>query len=345
MSAKKRVLPALAAALLLSACGTVKSPNGSEAGGRILPDAGGLTAFSGEETESMANFMGANRALILNGALYTLDLDDSFRPVLARYALEGDGDLGARTVLAEDCLPEYLTAAEGELYYVNRGQIESLTLSGGERRILRPGSCDFLRLYAGELWFCDEEGRLCRMSPEGGEAQTVLEEACFYPWVRDGALLWQGGEEEDLFLTRLEDGAPAPLAAGPCYAPVGLDGRLYATGREALLSMALDGSDRQEQPLPGLQGPVELIPEGGGFVLRWVVEDNGLRQFTAEPESPEAAQEASRSGYRRCDLAGESWRVDAWYQEDGRLRCFLLVSPQGTETAYLNGVIETEAGR
>lgn len=342
MSGIKRVLPALAAALLLSACGTVKGPNGSEADGRKLPDAGGLSAFSGEETESMANFMGANRALILDGALYTMDLDDSCRPVLARYALKGES-LGERTVLAEDCLPEYLAAAaEGKLYYVNRGRIEGLTLSGGERRILRPGSCDFLRLQAGELWFCDEEGRLCRMSTEGGEEQTVLEGPCFYPWVRDGALLWQGGDEEDLFLTRLEDGARTPLAAGPCYAPVGLGGRLCATGREALLSMALDGSDRQEQPLPGLQGPVELIPEGGRFILRWVVEEaGGLRQFTAEPESPETAREAAWSGYRRCDFAGGGWRVDAWYQEDGRLRCFLLVSPQGTETAYLNGVIET----
>lgn len=336
MSAIKRWLPILAA-LLLGGCAAADKQGGGGPEGPALPPGFAWADLTAGETEQMANLMGANRALILDGALYSLDFDGDFEPVLARYELE-DGRLGERTVLAEDCLPEYLTELDGYLYYVNQGRIERLGLRGEDRLVLRDGSCDFLQIREGRLWFCDEEDRLCRLSPEGGEERTVLEGPCFYPWIRGGLLLWQGGGEEELRLLRLEDGEETVLAAGPCYAPVGLAGRLYAAGSGALIDLRTDGSDRQEWPLPGLVGPVELIPEGDGFRLRWTVEDEkGLRQFTAEPDSPGEARQAPYSGFRRCDYAGGGWRVDAWYQTDGRLRCFVLVSPGGEETMYLNG--------
>lgn len=62
----------------------------------------------------MASFMNKNRALIYESALYTFDFDGEYRPVLARYTPDGES-----VILADDCVPEFLLALDGRLYYVN----------------------------------------------------------------------------------------------------------------------------------------------------------------------------------------------------------------------------------
>ena len=44
------------------------------------------------------------------------------------------------------------------------------------------------------------------------------------------------------------------------------------------------------------------------------------------------------SGYRLCDWAGEQ-RVDAFYENGGRLRSFVFVDENGNETEYIAGEV------
>ena len=111
------------------------------------------------------------------------------------------------------------------------------------------------------------------------------------------------------------------------------------------MSIGLDGLDAREHALPGLLGAVELFPDGEGYTLRWVADENGPRQYTAELDDGggelRPASSGSR-GYRLCDYVGGGYRVDARYNPDGRVRGFVLCFPDGTEAEYMAGLYEKE---
>ena len=304
-----------------------------------------LEPFDPAETDRMINCMSGNRALIWDGALYCFDYDEAYAPVLARYELTEEG-LGERTVLAEDCLPEYLLELDGFLYFINDRAIERLELESGERETVRAEESDFLQSKDGLLYFCDEKGRFCKAQPDGSSERVLINDECFYPWLTENAVLYQcGSDGESLHIHWLEDGTDSAALDRAVYAPVAVGERLYGTGDEGLISLGLDGTDSQALPVPKLRGAAEIIPTEGAYALRWVAEDNGLTQYTAELKDlgKLRAREVDYKGYRLCDFAGDGWRVDAWYNPDGRLRCFVLVAPDGTETEYIAGNVKRSA--
>ncbi len=338
---KQRAAAALAALALLGLCACAGPGRAArEAEPEPVPDRL-PEPFPAEETDRMINLISGNRALVAENALYCFDYDEDYRPVLARYELGREG-LGERTVLAEDCLPTYLSLLKDRLYYVNNRDLECVGTDGTGRQTLRRGPVDFLQLDGGWLYFLDGKGRFCRAGLDGGGERVVLRERCCYPFLSRGMVLYQSEEDgERLHAFWLEDGLDVPLSREAAYAPAAIGERLYYTGTGGLVSTDLEGLDRREKPVKGLQGAAELIPEGEGYRLRWTVDRNGLRQYTAAPEDMEKSRSASWEGYRLCDFAGNGWRVDAWYDSDGRLRSFFLVSPDGTETEYLGGQILT----
>ena len=341
---KKRLYLCLTAlALLLCACGKSEKTAIPDPEDFEVLERREIADFDRTETERMINLMGGNRALVLNGTLYTLDYDAAYRPVLARYELTGDG-LGERTVLAEDCLPVDLTELDGRLYYINGraegGAIESIGPEGEDRQTVREGGCSFLQVKNGALYFCDEEGRFCRVRPDGGGEQVILGERCFYPWLSDGWVLYQSdGDGERLHLRWLDDGTDIRLTDRAGFAPVAVAGRLYYSGEGRFMSMGLDGLGGREHALPGLLGAAEVFPAEEGCALRWVEDENGPAQYTAElnDEGDGKLRPASAElrGYRLCDFIGGGYRVDAWYNPDGRIRCFVLCFPDGTEADYM----------
>ena len=343
---KKFLWMILASALLLCACAEAETVV-------LLPEPSPLEvlwqweleSFDRAETDRMINLMSGNRALVLDGALYTFDYDEAYAPVLVRYELTEEG-LGERTVLLEDCLPTYLLELDGFLYFINDRAIERVDLDGGNRETIRAEESDFLQSRDGLLYFCDEKGRFCKAQPDGSGERVVIDDTCFYPWLTGSAVLYQSGSDgESLHIFWLEDGTNSAALDRAVYAPVAVGDRLYATGAEGLLSLDLDGMDSQVLPVETLRGAAEIIPHQGRYVLRWVLEENGLKQVTAELKDlgKLRVQAADYKGYRLCDFAGDGWRVDAWYNPDGRLRCFVLVAPDGTETEYIAGNSKTEA--
>ena len=84
-------------------------------------------------------------------------------------------------ILADDCVPEFLLALDGRLYYVNPrrgGEIESIAPDGSDRQVLVDESCDWMQIYDGELYFCDGEAQFWHMQPDGSGKTLLLQGPC-----------------------------------------------------------------------------------------------------------------------------------------------------------------------
>ncbi|MBR1456876.1 MAG: DUF5050 domain-containing protein [Oscillospiraceae bacterium] len=320
----------------LCACAAEKAPE--DVPGEPLKERA-LPVLTREESLRMLCYAGANRALIADGRLYCLDYDADYLPVLAVYDL--DGGLRRLRVLAEDCVPEYLAADADRLYYVNsrRGSaLESVALDGTERTVLREGPCSWLRVVDGLLYYCGADGCYYSARPDGGGETRLLDEACAWPWLLDGALLYQSLDDERLHLYWPEDGARVTFTERPAAAPVLWGDRLYYSAGEELYSVGVDGLGERRCEVPPLAWPAELLPDGDVLRLRGITDDNGLKQWTALPEDAAGTlRYTADRAYRLCDYVGPDGRVDAVYNLDGRVRCFLYTDAAGHEWVYIAG--------
>ena len=331
------ILSLLLSLTALCACGREEEPQPAETP-QPLQDRS-LPSLSREESLRMLSYMSRGRALAADGRLYCLDYDGDYLPVLAEYGL--DGGLQRRAVLAENCVPLFLSLYENKLYYVNQRAdkaLECLDLKTGDRQTLREGPCDWLLIEGGLLYYCGPDGRYYTARPDGGGETPLLEEACAYPWPLGERILYQSTADGRLHLYWPEEGTGVTLTEKAAAAPVIWEDRLYYSSGEELHSLGIDGLDAAVYPVPPLVYPAELLPGADGLRLRGVSDDNGLKQWTAYPEDAAGTlQYLSDRGYRLCDYAGPDGRVDAVYNLDGRLRCFLLTDADGRETVYIAG--------
>ena len=174
----------------------------------------------------------------------------------------------------------------------------------------------------------------------------LIDDLCCYPYVFDGMVLYQSGKDgESLHLLTLEDGTDRKLTSAVSYAPVIIDNMLYYTQKTGegsrICRMALETGVTEVFDSPLIQGAAEfiLVP-GQGWMVRAVPADARLEQSSiplAELDGG-AWRQGGYSGYRLCDWAGEQ-RVDAFYENGGRLRSFVLVDDSGRETEYMAGVV------
>lgn len=344
--------------LLASLGGCSESGPAPEASPAVLDEGAGSfagagnaalsTSFDTEQSERMASFMGENRALLAENMLYCLAYDEDYAPVLASYEIV-DGSLTGFSILAEDCVPRYLSLWEGRLYYINgsgSASIESIAADGSDRRVLVGESCRCLQIWDGSLYFCDASGRFCRADGNGGEKTVLIDDTCFYAYCMDGSVLYQSGSDgESLHLFRLEDGTDTKLTGTVSYAPVRIENTLWYTQKtdegSRIGSLSLETGALQTYDMPPIQGAAEFIHDGQlGWCARVVPADVRQEQSViplAELESG-AWSPCGYSGYRLCDWAGPL-RIDAAYENGGRLRSFVLVSPDGSETEYLSAQI------
>jgi len=298
-----------------------------------------LPSLSREESLRMLRYMSVNRALAAGERLYCLDYDGEYLPVLAEYSL--DGGLRRHAVLAENCVPAFLSLYEDKLYYVNQradNALECFDLKSGERQVLREGPCDWLLIQDGLLYYCGPEGYYYSAEPDGSGETLLLEESCAYPWPMGERILYQSRADERLRLYWPEEGTSVTLTEHAAAAPVIWQDRLYYSAGETPHSTALNGLEAVAYPVPPLVDPAELLPEATGLLLRGVTDDNGLKQWTAYPEDAAGTlRYLDDRSYRLCDYVDEQYRVDAVYNLDGRLRCFLLTDSEGRETVYIAG--------
>lgn len=302
-----------------------------------------LPAVNREESGQMINVMGANRALVTEDALYTLELDEDSSPLLASYRLEGR-QLSDFRILRDGCVPKWLTEHEGSLYYINGENgdaIECLELESMEHKVLTEGPCAYLQIRGGKLYFIDGQSRLCSMAADGSKMVTLLNERCCYPYIMGDVLIYQSEDEGETLKLRFGLGESAKeisLTEEAAYAPVIINDRLFYTSGGWIKSMRLDGMAPSLYSSDMVNGAAEYIFENGSWYARAVSTGYGVQQWRcALPEGQ--AENYPYSGYSYCDFTGGGYRVDADYFADGRLRAFILYTPEGSRAEYLYGEI------
>lgn len=340
---RQSIFLCLLLAALLCACGQERSapadtpqPEPTEAV-TVITELRPTDEFGRAESLAMANFLCKNRALLAGEYLYTLDFDAALKPVLGRYRVV-DNTLREFTVLVEDCVAEYLTEADGALYYLNRGCLERLG-ADGTRRVLCEGAYT-LQLCGDRLYFLDGEGRLCRMETDGSGRTVLLDEKIDYPYVMGGLLLAQKGADKALYLLDPEGEGEWRLTDGAAYAPLRIGQTLYFTaemdGGKRLCSLELDGGAPLTVSDEPLRGAAEFLYRGG-WQARLALAGELLRQRLL-PLGGEA-QDCPYSGYHLLDYVGNGLYLDAVYEADGRLNSFMLYTPDGGVIRYFGGTV------
>ena len=296
-----------------------------------------------EESGRMQSIMSANRALVTEDALYTLELDGEHQPVLASYKLE-NRQLSDFRVLVRNCVPQWLTEHEGSIYYINElngRRIERLDEGAAEPQWLTDYACSYLQIKDGRLYFCDEAGYFCTTAADGSDKRVIIDKPCCYVCFIGDVLLFQSESEGEILKLRFStDGKTREIALTerPAYAPLMIEDRLYYTMDGQLHSMGLDGLHPETADSPRISGAAEFILEGGGWHARAISEDYGISQWTLLLEGG-TAEDIGYKGYLYCDYADAQWRVDADYYSDGRLRSFILSGPKGSRSEYLYGEV------
>lgn len=300
-----------------------------------------IAAFSHEQSGQMMNVMGANRVLVTEDVLYTLELDEDSRPVLASYKLEGER-LSDFQVLRESCVPKWLTEHEGVLYYVNEENgdtLECVELENLEWKLLVEEPCSYLQIKDGKLYYRNAEHFFCSATLDGKNVETVLNKSCCYPFFVGDALIYQSESEGDILKLRFANGAKEiALTEMAAYAPVVIEDRIFFTCDGWVQSMRLDGMAPALCSSDIVNGAAEYFYDGGLWYARAVSIGYGVQQWRCVlPEGH--AEDYPYSGYSYCDFTGGGFRVDADYFADGRLRAFILYAPQGGRAEYLYGKI------
>ena len=297
--------------------------------------------YSDAETAAMSSFMSGNRWLIGEGRMFGLDYDEQLHPALVSYRLRG-GRPSAFQILCEDCVPEYLALDGDRLYYLNQGRLERLTLQGGKHEILSEGPLRSLQLLDGALYIVDEAGRFYRAGLDGESAELLIEGPCDYAWAMPEGFLYQSEDEGSCLRMRLRDGADRRLTSAASYAPLRIGNTVWYSQRDSegsvLGSISLEDGTVTRWETSDLRGAAELIPAEDEWLLRVFLAGDGWKQQLLHLGETEG-ETCAYSGYRLCDFVGEDCRIDAAYDPDGRLRCFVLVDENGGEIRFFGGEI------
>ena len=297
--------------------------------------------YSAADTAAMSAYMSANRCLIAGQRLYGLDYDAEFRPVLASYILRG-GQPRSFRILCEDCVPEYLAQEGKYLYFINGGRLQRLAMNGHSPETLLEGPIQSLQIFDGALCYTDGEGRYCRAALDGTGSEVLIEGPCGYAWAMPEGVLYQSESEGNCLHLRLWDGTDRQLTAAASYAPLRIGNTVWYSQRDSegsvLGSVELTDGTVTRWETQDLRGTAELIPSGDDWLLRVFLAGDGWKQQLLRPGETEG-EACAYSGYRLCDYVGENCRIDAAYDPDGRLRCFVLVNEAGGELRYFGGKV------
>lgn len=297
--------------------------------------------YSAADTAAMSAYMSANRALIAGDRLYGLDYDESLQPVLASYRLRG-GQPGSFRILCEDCVPEYLALEGNYLYFLNGGRLQRLALRGRAFETLREGPIQSLQIFDSALYYTDGEGRFCRCALDGTGGEVLIEGPCGYAWAMSEGVIYQSESDGCCLRMRLWDGTDRRLTAAASYAPLRIGNTVWYSQRDGegnvLAYVDLTDGTVTRYETPDLRGKAEMIPSGEAWLLRVFLAGDGWKQQLLRPGETEG-EACAYSGYRLCDYVGESCRIDAAYDPDGRIRCFVLVDEAGGETRYFGGKV------
>ena len=191
--------------------------------------------FDAEQTAAMSNFMSFGYYLIEDDVLYGLTHSQSNDGNLAATPFHMKGDFPEfeeTVILDENGGANYLCKDGDTLYYIqNFEKICRIKTDGSGAEVLYEGSCDYLQIHEGRLYFADEDYHFVSTDMDGGDLQTVVNKEIYYPYFicSDWMVFQDDADDEALHLYNTTYGTELNITYVPSHNPI-LDGHyLYYT--------------------------------------------------------------------------------------------------------------------
>ena len=348
MKKKSLILILTALAVLLAACGRARPREAAEtqppAAAEQTPPAPAqelppetesafpllLRPFSELESEDMINHNARRCALLAETWYFQTERFSDGSRALVRYAVIDNG-LHERSVLVKNCAAEALCAMNGRLYFLGDGaHVESVSLSGGDRRSVWDEPCRNLQLYDGALYVLTQSGALVCLDTgetllEGCSDAFLTEQGIFYTAADGRAHLYDRAARTDTTLSAESAEGLTVIGTRLYYVTAEDDGR-------HLCALDLMSGERFRQNAP-FGSVYDIISErDGGWSLR-VFGLYGEEQLCvpldgAFAEHVNAERLESGRIYRCRNLDG--WlRTDEILSTEGESLGLVFVMPEG----------------
>lgn len=220
--------------------------------------------FDGNQTAAMSNFMSYGWYLIDDGMLYGLTHTQSPSGSLGAtpFRMKGDfPEFEETAILDGNGRANYLCKDGNTLYYIlNYEKVCRVNTDGSGAEILYEGTCDYLQIHEGRLYFADENYHFVSTDMNGGDLQTVVDKEIYYPYFicADWMIFQDDSDDETLHLYNTTHGTELNITYFPSYNPI-LDGHyLYYTNitEEGAFLCRVDMSDPDTFVFDGSELPL-----------------------------------------------------------------------------------------
>ncbi len=220
--------------------------------------------FDAQQTAAMSNFMCFGWYLIDDGMLYGLTHAQSLSGSLGAtpFHMKGDFPEFEETVILDgNGRANYLCKDGDTLYYIlNYEKVCRVNTDGSGAEVLYEGTCDYLQIHEGRLYFADENYHFVSTDMNGGDLQTVVDKEIYYPYFicADWMIFQDDADDESLHLYNTTHGTELNITYFPSYNPI-LDGHyLYYTSaaEEGYFLCRIDMSDPDTFMFDGSELPL-----------------------------------------------------------------------------------------
>lgn len=225
---------------LLTGCGEEKTPP-PESTPEALDESVWATyepEFNAEQTIAMSNFMSLGFYLIEDDLLYGLTHSGSASGSLGMtpFYMQGDfPEFEETTILDGSGLASYLCKGDDTLYYIiNNEKICRIETGSPDAETIYDGSCDYLQIHDGRLYFADENYHFVSVDLDGGDLQTVVDKEIYYPYFicSDWMIFQDDADGESLHLYNTTHSTELAITDVPAYNPI-MDGNYLYYAEEA----------------------------------------------------------------------------------------------------------------
>ena len=221
---------------LLAGCGGSEPPE-KEPEVEVTGDAWATYSpdFDAEKTMAMSNFMNYGRYIIKDDVLYGLTHSTAAEGALAAtpFYMQGDFPEFEETKLLDGNGSAVYMCMDGDyLYYLRDwAAVCRVKTDGSDANVLYEGTCDYLQIHEGRLYFTDEDYHLVSTDMDGKDLQMVVDKEIYYPYFicSDWMVFQDDADDESLHLYNTSYGTEVNITSVPSYNPV-MDGKyLYYT--------------------------------------------------------------------------------------------------------------------
>ena len=191
--------------------------------------------FDSDATMLMSNFMNYGRYIVKDDMLYGLTHSTVNTGALAAtpFYMKGDFPEFEETKILDGKGSALYMCMDGDyLYYLRDWEaVCRVKMDGSDGKVLYNGTCDYLQIHDGRLYFADADYHFVSTDMDGKDLQMVVDKEIYYPYFicSDWMVFQDDADDESLHLYNTAYGTEVKITDGPAFNPV-MDGKyLYYT--------------------------------------------------------------------------------------------------------------------